>query len=108
MMAPSEITRDLNRLEAELKRLETEYNMFFAGELTRPPLETRARVEAMVKKLDRTFMSNHGERFRFSTLQARVATFFTLWERTMRAREEGRSGASGRNASRPFRSKDEG
>ena len=32
-------------LEAELKRLEAEYNMFFAGRLPRPPWETRARVD---------------------------------------------------------------
>ena len=37
-------------LEAELKRLEAEYNMFFAGRLPRPPWETRGRVEALVKR----------------------------------------------------------
>ena len=36
-----------------MKRLEAEYNMFFAGRLPRPPWETRRRVEAMVKRLDR-------------------------------------------------------
>jgi hypothetical protein len=96
-MAPTEITRELNRLEAELKRLETEYNQFFAGELTRPPLETRGRVDAIVKKLDRTFMSNHGEKFRFQTLQARVVTFTSLWDRALRAREEGRPGPFGKS-----------
>ena len=36
-----EIDRELQVLEAELKRLEAEYNMFFAGRLPRPPWETR-------------------------------------------------------------------
>ena len=79
-------------LEGELKRLEAEYNMFFAGRLPRPPWETRGRVDAMVKRLDRTHISNTGDRFRFSTLQSRFQTFADLWERGLRAREEGRPG----------------
>jgi hypothetical protein len=87
-----DVNRELTVLEAELKRLEAEYNMFFAGRLPRPPWETRGRVEAMVKRLDRAHISNYGERFRFSTLQARYAAFIDLWDRGLRAREEGRPG----------------
>jgi hypothetical protein len=86
------IERDLNRLEAELKRLEAEYNMFFAGRLAKPPWETRARVEALVKQYDRAYIQNYGDRFRFASLQARYAAFVDLWDRGLRAREEGRPG----------------
>jgi hypothetical protein len=89
---PSETERDLQRLESELKRLEAEYNMFFAGRLPRPPWETRSRVEALVKQFDRAHIPNYGDRFRFTTLQARYAAFIDLWDRGLRAREEGRSG----------------
>lgn len=88
----SSIERDLSRLEAELKRLEAEYTMFFSGRLPHPPWETRARVEALVKQYDRAYIRSSGERFRFSTLQARFATMTDLWDRGLRAREEGRSG----------------
>ena len=91
-MPPSTIDRDLSRLEAELKQLEAEYNMFFAGRIAKPPWETRARVEAMVKQIDRGYMPNTGDRFRFSTVQSRYATFIDLWDRGLRAREEGRPG----------------
>jgi hypothetical protein len=37
-------------------------------------------------------MQNFGDRFRFSTLQARYSAFVDLWDRGMRAREEGRPG----------------
>ena len=90
--ASTDIDRELMVLEAELKRLEAEYNMFFAGRLPRPPWETRGRVEAMVKRIDRTHISNYGARFRFSTLQSRFSTFVDLWDRGLRAREEGRPG----------------
>jgi hypothetical protein len=90
-----EIQRELALLEAELKRLEAEYNMFFAGRLPRPPWETRARVEAMVKRIDRSPTTNYGDKFRFSTLQSRFTTFIDLWDRGLRAREEGRPGPFG-------------
>ena len=87
-----EIDRELQVLEAELKRLEAEYNMFFAGRLPRPPWETRSRVDAMVKRLDRQQIGNYGDRFRFTTIQTRYARFIDLWDRGLRAREEGRPG----------------
>ena len=79
-------------LEAELKRLEAEYNMYFSGRLPKPPSETRGRVESIVKQLDRTYIKNYGDRFRFATLQSRFATLSDLWDRGLRAREEGRPG----------------
>jgi hypothetical protein len=89
---PTELEREIMRLESELKRLEAEYNMFFAGRLPRPPWETRSRVESMVKKLDRQRIQNYSIRFRFVTLQSRYSTFADLWDRGQRAREEGRPG----------------
>lgn len=92
MAATDDILHDIIALEAELKKLETEYGMFFAGRLKRPPLETRSRVENMAKRIDRTPISNYGVRFRFTTLQTRLSRFIDLWDRAMRAREEGRPG----------------
>jgi len=89
---PTPIELDLQRLEAELKRLEAEYNMYFSGRLPKPPWETRSRVEAIVKQYDRTYIQNYGDRFRFATLQARFSKLVDLWDRGLRAREEGRSG----------------
>src|SRR6266498_1529709 len=66
--------------------------MFFSGRLPKPPWETRAAVEALVKQYDRAYIPNYGDRFRFTTLQSRFATFIDLWDRGMRAREEGRAG----------------
>ena len=92
MADAKDLERELQRLESELRRLEGEYNMYFSGRLPRPPWETRSRVETLVKKLDRTHIQNYGERFRFTTLQARFAAFVDLWDRGLRAREEGRPG----------------
>ena len=86
------LEHDLTRLEAEIKKLEAEYNMFFSGRLPKPPWDTRSRVESLVKQYDRAYIRNYGDRFRFSTLQARFSALLDLWDRGMRAREEGRAG----------------
>ncbi len=78
-------------LEGELRRLEAEYNQFFAGRLARMPHQTRARVDALVKQQDRVPLRNTAERFRFESLQARFSAFCELWDRTLKAREDGRA-----------------
>lgn len=88
----SDLDRELELLEVELKRLEAEYNMYFAGRLPRPPWETRGRVHAMVRRLDNVHISNTGSRFRFNSLQSRFQTFADLWDRGLKAKEEGRPG----------------
>jgi hypothetical protein len=88
----SELDRELEVLEVELKRLEAEYNMYFAGRRPRPPWETRGRVQAMVRRLDNAHIPNTGGRFRFNSLQSRFQTFADLWDRGLKAKEEGRPG----------------
>jgi hypothetical protein len=100
----SSLEKELQQLEADLKQLEAEYNMYFAGRLPKPPWETRARVEKVVKQFDRAYIQNTGDRFRFHTLQSRFSAFIDLWDRGLRAREEGRPGPF---ASQPARKEPE-
>jgi hypothetical protein len=94
----SEFDRQMQQLEAEIKKLEAEYNMFFAGRLPRLPWETRRRIEELIKRHDRAPKQNTAERFRFGSLQARFQSFLDLWEKHLRAKEEGRP-VPGRNRS---------
>jgi hypothetical protein len=91
----SDFDKEMQHLEAEIRRLEAEYNMFFAGRLPRLPWETRARVEALVKKHDRSFIRNTADRFRFESLQNKYAKFCELWERQINAMEGGRPKRAG-------------
>ena len=99
-MAPpkSEFEKQMQYLDAEIRRLEAEFNMFFAGRLPRPPWETRAKVAALVKRHDQSFIRNTADRFRFESLQNRHAKFIELWERQMTNRELGRSMSGARKA----------
>jgi len=92
----SDFERDIRLLEVELRKLEREYNMFFAGRLQRPPWEARGRVESLITKYDRAYIQNFADRFRFQTLQSRYAAFADLWDRGLRAKEEGRPGPFGK------------
>ncbi len=102
-MAPptSEFDRQLRELEAEIKRLEVEYNLFFAGRLAKLPWETRARIEGLIKRYDRMAIQNTAERFRFQGLQSRFSAFCELWERNLRSREGGRPAPRGSSIYRP-------
>ena len=85
------IRPEMQQLEAEIKRLEAEYNMFFAGRLPRLPWETRARVEALVKRYDRMHLTQH-RASAFASTRCRRASrrSASLWERALKAKEEGR------------------
>lgn len=91
-MAPpkSDWDKQMMHLETEIRRLEAEFNMFFAGRLPRPPAETRARVAALIKKHDQAFIRNTADRFRFESLQNRYSKFIELVERQLTNRELGR------------------
>ena len=92
---------EMGRLEAEVKRLEAEYNMFFTHRSPKPPLETRKRVDAVVKKHDRAYIQNTADRFRFLTVQTRYAKLCELWERQMNAHDYGKPKRFGSGAPMP-------
>ena len=100
MAEPEEIERGLQALAAELKRLEGEFNMYFSGQMTRPPHESRTRVSSLIKRLDKTQIDSLTHRYRFGSLQTRYNALAELWERKLRAREEGRQGPLARRRDR--------
>ena len=94
----TDLERDLQLIETMLRKLETDYNMYFAGQSKRPPLETRRRLDQMLDRLDRGYITSAVDRFRLGSLQSRYATFADLWDRALRAREEGRPGPFSKTA----------
>jgi hypothetical protein len=90
---------DLDQLETMLRLLQIEWEKFFGGVEKKPPNELRGRVEAIVKRYAYTEIRNNTERFRYQALSSRFNTFNELWNKRMRAIEEGRPvGLHGRAA----------
>ena len=48
-------------------------------------------MEALVRRYANAEIRNNGERFRYQSLTARYTTFNELWQKRLRAREEGKA-----------------
>ena len=96
----SQITTDdqLTRLEEDIRRLKIEFDIYFNGASKRPPYDTKARVETILKRLGDDRSLTFAERYRFNTLMARYNVFRDLWRRTMQGREEGKDPVSAARA----------
>lgn len=79
----------LTLFEETLRKLKTNYDLFFAGIRKLPPAEDRRRLDALVHELSKERMRDNSLRFRFNTLLGRYNQFRELWGRKMREREEG-------------------
>jgi hypothetical protein len=82
---------DLDRIDVMMRQLQVKWEMFFNGQEKRPPQELQGQVDVLIKRVSNTEIRNNGDRFRFQGLSARFTTFNELWQKKLRAREEGRA-----------------
>jgi hypothetical protein len=93
------LTDDLDQLATSIRQLQARWDMFFSGVEKRPPNEAHARVEKLIRQYDRSVIRNNADRFRLQGLVSRFNTLNELWQKRLRAREEGRAfGFHGRRA----------
>lgn len=83
------LNEDLDQLDRLIRQLQIEWEKFFAGVERRPPNDLQKRVEGLVRTHAYTEMRNMGDRFRYQSLTSRFTTFNELWNKRLRAREEG-------------------
>lgn len=83
------LNEDLDQLDVSIRQLQIEWDKFFAGVERRPPNDLQKRVEGLVRKHAYTEMRNMGDRFRYQSLTSKFNTFNELWNKRLRAREEG-------------------
>jgi hypothetical protein len=81
---------DFDVLERWIRELQIEWEKFFTGIERKPPTELKNRVEALVRKYAGADLRNNAERFRYQSLTARYSSLSELWNRRLRAVEEGR------------------
>jgi hypothetical protein len=85
------LSDDLEQLATSIRQLQARWDMFFSGVEKRPPNEAHARVEKVIRQYDRSVIRNNAERFRLQGLVSRFNTLNELWQKRLRAREEGRA-----------------
>jgi hypothetical protein len=86
------VAEDLELLEKSIRQLQIEWEKFFGGVEKRPPNDLQKKVERMVRQFGygESQSSNPTERFRAQTQVARFNTFNELWNKKLRALEEGK------------------
>jgi len=85
------LSDDLDRLDQTIRQLQVKWDMFFAGQEKKPPNDVQAQVEKLIRTYAFTEIRNNAERFRYQGLTARYNTFKELWQKRLRAREEGKA-----------------
>jgi len=85
------LNEDLDRLDVTMRQLQVKWDLFFNGQEKKPPTDLQGQVEGLIKKYANSEIRNNGERFRYQSLSARYTTFNELWQKRLRAREEGKA-----------------
>ena len=85
----AELDADLVRLEAAIRQLKIQYDMFFAGSIPKQPHELRAEVERIIKRYANAPIKRYASRFHFNSLVSRFNSHSELWSKTLRSLEEG-------------------
>lgn len=86
----SVLEEDLTRIEEGIFKLQKEWERFFSGQERKAPFESKQRLERLVRKYVGVEIRNNVERFRFQSLTAKYNTLSDMWNRRLRAIEEGR------------------
>ena len=90
------LAEDLDAIDKGIRMLHVEWEKFFSGVEKKVPTEARQRLEALIRRYAGGEIRNNNERFRYQALVARYNSMSELWNKRLRAREEGRAfGAHG-------------
>ena len=85
------LAEDLDKLDVTIRQLQVKWDLFFNGQEKKPPSDLQTHVETLIKRYANSEIRNNGERFRYQSLSARYTTFNELWQKRLRAREEGKA-----------------
>lgn len=78
---------DIAKLDAGIRQLKIQYDMFFAGALPREPQELRAELEKIIRRHTYNPGLKYAERFHFNALVSRYNCMSELWNKTVRSLE---------------------
>jgi hypothetical protein len=85
------VSEDLDLIDKLTHQLQIEWEKYFAGVERKPPNELKGKLETLIRRYAYQEMNNNADRFRYQTLSTRYSTFAEMWNKRLRAREEGRT-----------------
>jgi hypothetical protein len=80
---------ELNLLEAQLRRLKIEYEVYFSNPTKRPPTDVEWKVLSLLRKFSDGGRMSFSQRYRYNEMAQRYAVYSDLWRKKSRIREEG-------------------
>jgi len=83
-----DVDKQLTRIEEDMRKLKIDFDIYLNGATKRPPLEQRARLDSLIKRLSDNRSFTYAQRFQFNALVARFAAYRELWRRALKARGE--------------------
>jgi hypothetical protein len=82
------VDEELDQLEAQLRRLKIEYEVYFSSRDKKPPADIEWKVLAYLRKFSDGRLT-FAQRFRYNAMAQRYAIYSDLWRKKTRIREEG-------------------
>jgi len=82
------LDKQISRLEDDIRKLKIDFDIYFNGATKRPPLEARARLESMIKRVSDNRSLSYAQRYQLNSLVARFTSYRELWRRSLKARGE--------------------
>jgi len=92
-MSSKLLDNELDEVEKAISQLKRDFEMFFCGVSKQPPIDSRTKLEKIIRKYSLNTGYSFAQRFRFSNLAARFNTYQDLWSKQLKAKEEGRFAA---------------
>src|SRR5437763_6480289 len=94
-----QVEKEIDDLERAITLLKRDYEIFFAGGAKQPPNDAREKLERSIKRMGVLQGLNYALRFRYNSLVARFNSYQDLWNKQLRAKEEGRQPPKARSKS---------
>ncbi|NLH47993.1 MAG: hypothetical protein GX444_05240 [Myxococcales bacterium] len=84
-----EVKDAIAKIEARIRELKRDYELFFKGDLRRAPLAERHKLQAAIEKLQQVHITNTQIRFKLQTVASQFSSFAHYWDRIMAQIEAG-------------------
>lgn len=83
------LEEELKSLDTEIRRLKVQYDLYFAGNTPRPPTDLHNALGRAMRKMNGIEFRNMADRFLYNNVVNKFNTFQELWNKQLRAKEEG-------------------
>jgi hypothetical protein len=83
------LEEELSSLDKRIRKLRIQWDLFFTGNLPKPPIDARDELDKAIKRIGSLREMKLSQRFLYNNLLNRWNLFTELWNKRMQEREEG-------------------